>query len=146
MAQIASASTWSVRREVGKLVECRATSLRSLDELNEYKMAFRAIVEELGGPFVACTDFRQLQIMNQEVSEALLHTLRNQDARMMRSAVLVPASSPTLRLQCERLTREAANPSRRIFADPEDVKAWLSPCLDAMEQARVLEFFALPVM
>jgi hypothetical protein len=142
--QLASGPTWTVGRHVGKLVECRASALRSLDELREYSNAFRAMIEEVGGPFVVCTDFRQLQIMNQEVSAALLEDIRRPDPRMLRSAVLVPASSPTLRLQCERLTREAANPSRRICADPDDVKAWVSPCLDAVEQARVLEFLTLP--
>jgi hypothetical protein len=60
--------------------------------------------------------------------------------RLVRSALLLPRHDPSLRLQIERLLREAHNPSRRICLDAADVRVWLQPCLDAATEAEVQAF------
>jgi hypothetical protein len=103
---------------------------------------FRSAVSEIPSLVVLCADFRKVQMMSDEVVGALLDGLRQYNARIERSALMLPANAPTPRIQMERLLREAENVRRRVCADAADVKAWLSSSLDGAQQARLADFLA----
>jgi hypothetical protein len=80
--------------------------------------------------------------MSPELAGACLQSFQEGNARLERSAILLPRNVPTFRLQVERILREAKHPYRRVCKDTAEAKAWLSSCLDSAEQIRLDEFLA----
>ena len=60
---------------------------------------------------------------------------------MERTAFLV-GESAVFAMQIERVIRNAANPNRRAFRDPGDLRKWLAEILTATEAARLGEFLS----
>jgi hypothetical protein len=131
-----------VQRLAGKLLGARVGALRTVGDWFSIMGAWRSVSEQIPGPIVACADYRRLQVMDEEVAAAVVEGFRQFNLRVQRSAVMLPANSPTIRLQAERVLREAPTPGRRICVDVAEVKAWLTASLDATEQARMNEFLA----
>ena len=102
--------------------------------------SIEAIIASAPGAVSICADHRLLRVLGEEAADTLLDGFRRVNSRLGRSALLLPRHDPSVRLQLERLLREANNPSRRICLDAADVRAWLQPCLDATTQAEVQKF------
>ena len=103
---------------------------------------FREVVGKAHGKLVICADYRLLHPMAPDIANAWLGGLREMNPKLERSALLLPAGAPAVRLQIERVLREAKHPGRRACSDAAEVKAWLSSCLDSAEQARLTQFLA----
>jgi hypothetical protein len=141
--QDARTQPYVVQRLAGKLIGVRVGELRTVADCRDYANRVRGLAAERPGSIVICADYRRLRLMDKEVAEAALDGLRDLNPLLNRSALLPPADAPALRLQMERLLRDARNPGRRICTDAAEVRAWLSSCLDSTEQARLVEFLAL---
>lgn len=134
-----------VRHIAGKLLGIRTGEPRTLAEWLSLAGSFRRVADEVPGPIVVCADLRRLQWMSEEVASALLVGCVQLNPRILRSALMLPGNVPTLRLQLERLLRQAGNPARRLCLDSAEVKAWLTSSLSAAEQRGLAEFLAVPV-
>jgi hypothetical protein len=136
-----------VERLVGKLLVTRVGQLRSTEEWVTFSRRFFAAVEASPGPVVVCADYRAMQLIDDATATTVIQDLRRGNARVLRSAFLLPVGSSTVRLQVDRLLREAGNPERRTCSDPAEAKAWLGLRLDAAERAALDRFLAsLPVV
>lgn len=138
------AEPFVVRCLTGKLMGARAGQLSSMAEFVGFTELFRSEADKVVGPVVICADYRQLQVLKEEVAIAVLTGLRQFNAKLERSALMLPTHATTLRLQMDRLLREAKHPGRRVCSDAAEVKAWPSSCLDATEQSRLDEFLKAP--
>jgi hypothetical protein len=102
-------------------------------------MRYLSRLEALAGNAVVCSDYRKLDALPPDVCDALVGFTRNATPRVERSAILIPAS-PTLAMQFGRVLKEAPHPSRRVFTDGHEAKAWLSGVLTAIERDRLGHF------
>ena len=125
---------------VGRLVEARLVSLRSVDEVVTFEQAMAAAFARAGVRSVICADWRQANILAPEVAARLRDLLTRGNTHLERSAVLLAREHATFNLQVERVVREAASPGRRTFRDPEAMLAWLAETLTPAEHARATAF------
>jgi hypothetical protein len=123
----------------GRLVEIHVTNLSSMEEMNRFKLEVMDAVIH-AGKAIAVVDLRQPRIFAPEVAAALEEMLKRANPRVDRSAVLLARDHAVFSLQLERIIREAGNPSRRTFRDPEQVKGWLKDVLSISEQVRLDQF------
>ncbi len=130
----------AVRALGGALVGVRVRRLRTRTEWGELNRAFLAAAEGVAAPLVVYGDYSGLTPLSEEVANAVLQGLRSFNPKLRRAALLLPERSAVLRLQMERLLREARSAARRVCVDQEEAKAWLAPCLDSAELGRLNEF------
>ena len=131
-----------VQRVAGKLLGVRAGKLKVMADWLNLSSGVRSVAKEIPGPIVICADYRQLQVMHQDVVSPLLDEFRQFNSKVRRSALMMPSNAPTLRRQMEALLREAHHSGRRVCVDAAEVKAWLSSCLDGPERHGLDEFIA----
>lgn len=134
----------TVACNVGRLVEVRVSSMRTLDEAMHYLSDLRGLFARLRGPLVNCADLRRnaTEVYSQEVADTLIKTVTLLNSRVERAALILPRNNATFHLQTERMVRTSGHPNRRSFVEPAQAKAWLSPVLSAEERARLEEFLS----
>ena len=130
------------RLAVGRLIEVCLNDIRTVAEWNAFLRPFRRAVAATQGRLVICADYRELRVLTPAVAEAVLDSLKTVNQRHDRSALLLPKNAPTLRLQLDRLVREAKDTNRRTCILPEEAEAWLAPCLNEQERTRLTQFLA----
>ena len=126
---------WSIDRRVGKLVEIRIWSPVTLEETVPWGEAHDALVSKIDGPYVCLVDLVDATVFPQDVVEGYVTTMKNEQ-RLVRTGTILN-KSPTFGMQIQRMIREADNPNRRAFRDPNELFAWLSEVLDDRERARL---------
>jgi hypothetical protein len=132
---------YALDANVGRLLEIRAFGSLGLDDIASFK---RRLVSALpGGRVVACADFRQLEVLSAEVSNAFLGTMKLDSPLVERTAFLLDARQTLFRTQLDRILHETTNPRRRTFASAQDVESWLSEVLTAPERIRLAAFLAM---
>lgn len=130
------------QRRVGRLVEIRMEPPITYAEAVIFAAELQTIVKRMSDRFVAIADFKRVHIFPQEVVQTHVDCMRAVNAKVERTGVLIE-NSPTLSLQMARLLRDASNPKRRAFTNPNDLYAWLSEVLTAAEQARLKEVLGI---
>ncbi|MGH7435579.1 MAG: hypothetical protein ACRENE_07880 [Polyangiaceae bacterium] len=139
-----AAGTHAVERLAGNLIGLRVAEIRSVEEIETLVRRLMALVE-LQPPTVVCCDYRGLRTLDDETAAAAVQAMRAVNAKLQRSAVLLPGSSSNLRLQIERLcrdARDAGSPRRRVCSDAAEAKAWLGSSLDEEERRALDRFLA----
>lgn len=124
---------------VGRLVEVRFASPLTLDEVKEFVTEHRAITNRLARKYVGVVDLLQADVFPIPVAEALIQLLSGMAPMVERTALLIRESA-LFALQVERVIRNSNHPDRRVFRDPEQLKAWLGEVLDPTERARLERF------
>jgi hypothetical protein len=137
---VAEAPAFSVDWKVGRLVEARLIAPHTPQEIVDFTESLRRIFAVAGKSCVICADWRMANLLAPEVADALVDLLRQGNSHFERSAVLLAGRNPVFELQVERVIREAANPSRRVFRKVPEMRAWLSEILSPAETWRVREF------
>lgn len=133
---------YTVHHEVGRLVEARLATLRTVDEVIEFETAMRAAFDRVHGKAIICADWRDANILAPDVADRLLELLVRGNPRLERSAVLLSGEHAAFNLQVERIVREARNADRRTFRDTETLRAWVGERMTAEERARLGAFLA----
>jgi hypothetical protein len=128
---------WSVERRIGKLVEIRIWSPVSVEETVPWGSAHDEVIASVEGPYVCFVDLTHATVFPQDVVEAYVKTMRN-EPRLVRTATLLN-TSPTFGMQIQRMIREANNPNRRVFRDPQELVPWLGEVLEGDERGRLRE-------
>jgi hypothetical protein len=126
---------YSLGHRVGRLVEIRIWSPVSMEEAVRWGRDHDALIDSVKGPYICLVDLVDATVFPQDVVDAYVKTMRN-EPRLLRTGTLLN-QSPTLSLQIARMIREANNPERRAFRDPEQLGTWLGEVLTREERARM---------
>ena len=132
---------YSVRNEVGQLVEIRIWSPVSVEEAVGWGVEHDAAIDRVRGPYVCFVDLVDATVFPPDAVDAYVATMRN-ETRLVRTGTLLPAS-PTVALQIERMIRESGNRERRAFRNPEQLEGWLAQVLGPDEQLRLRTLCAM---
>jgi hypothetical protein len=132
---------WTVQNVVGKLVEARLTKGDS-NEVTACLTAIADAVARAAQPVVGLFDLSQIQVLGRAEADLLLKVMREDNARVERTAILVHGDA-LLEMQIERLIRAAALPSRQAFRLAGHAVRWLSPSLTPAELARLQLFLGV---
>ena len=133
---------FTVESRVGRLLEARIESLRTLDRANAYSDAIAQVVQRAPGhePMILCADHRAVAIYPQPVADQLASLFGAMNRRLLRIALLVAPTNATLSMQLGRIVREANNPDRRVFLVPAEAEAFLGEVLTGSERTRLARF------
>ena len=123
----------------GRLVEVRVTPPLTLEEIQQFVEEHKATVSRIPDRYVGVVDLRRADVFPAEVAAALIQLLSKMADRVERTAFLI-GESAVFALQIERVIRNAANPNRKAFRDPEPLKEWLGEVLNASEHFRLDTF------
>ena len=130
----------TAERHVGRLIELRMVAMDSVSDWLAYWRRVAALVSELRGQVVSCVDLRALHSIPKEIAVPMLESMRENNSRVARTALLLPTQRTVLRLQFERMFAAVVNPNRRICSDAAEAKAWLCSHLNKQEMSRLDEF------
>ncbi|MDD9943267.1 MAG: hypothetical protein OXU20_19670 [Myxococcales bacterium] len=87
-------------------------------------------LQSVGGGAIYCVDCSRMKLFAPEVAEALVALMKSDNPLIDRTGVLVNGSA-TFGMQVERMLREADNPRRRAFRDPQELADWLCDAAEA---------------
>jgi hypothetical protein len=131
---------YSLECTVGRLVESRLWTPRTVVEVARFAEKVRQVVLRLPGKCVICADWRAARVLSPDVADALVELFQRNNPHLERSAVLLSGKDASFQLQVERAAREAANEMRRTFLVASQMRAWLAEVLDDAERRRMNEF------
>ena len=133
---------FTVEVQVGRLIEARIESLRSLDRAVAYADAFAGVLQRspTTGPMILCADHRAVPVYPQAVTDKLAALFGTLNTRLARIALLVSPTNATLSMQLGRIVREANNTARRVFTVPMEAEAFLGDVLTSAERMRLGRF------
>jgi hypothetical protein len=134
----------SIAKKSGRLVEVRAKSPLTMEELVKFKTEVVDLLKTLDQKFVSCVDLRQLRLLQQPQTEVIEKILLNNNPMFERSAYLLSEGRSGLAMQFERLIQEAKNPSRRAFHNEDEVVSWLRETMTMSEVIRLKVFLGEP--
>lgn len=133
---------FSVELRVGRLVEARVLRLGTREDADAYGLAVAACAQRVSGRPVLLADHRAVRIYPQRAADRLVELFRPNNTRYARIAVVVSPLNATLRMQLERLVREASSDHRRVCTDADAALAHLSTSLERSELDRARAFLA----
>ena len=128
-----------IQNIVGRLVEVRVAPPLTVEEVKQFVDEHKATVSRIQDRYVGVVDLRRADIFGADVTDALIQLLSRMAERVERTAFLI-GESAVFALQIERVIRNAANPNRRTFREPEPLKEWLGEVLNAGERFRLNRF------
>jgi len=131
-------------REVGRLIEVRRTWPVEPSDFDEAAIAhWLQLVQSVERP-VVCIDLRQASVLPPKLADNLSLLMGRSKGRYERVANIFAPSNPTLFMQLERIAREIADPTRRVFTDVHAAIQWLDEVLTAEERTRLRAFLLGP--
>jgi len=133
---------YHIESVVGRLIESRLEWLNSASDVDALERSLGAAFRHTGPGAIICSDWRGVEILPPDVSDAVLQLLRRDNERLLRSAILLSPANAIFTLQVERLLREAENPARRAFRDLGQLLAWVAEVLRPEELDRARALFA----
>jgi hypothetical protein len=133
---------FSVDVRVGRLVEARVTSLFTREDADAYGLAVATAAMRASGAPVLLADHRAVRIYPQPAADRLVELFRPNNTRYARIAVVVSPLNATLRMQLERLVREARSDHRRVCTEADAALEHLASSLDPRELERARAFLA----
>ena len=128
-----------IQNMVGRLVEVRVTPPLTLDEIKQFVEEHKATVSRIPDRYVGVVDLHRADVFPAEVAAALIQLLSQMADRVERTAFLI-GESAVFALQIERVIRNAANPNRKSFREPGQLKEWLGEILNASARLRLDRF------
>lgn len=132
---------FSSEHHEGRLIELRVVSPITLEEAAALYRAHVEVISKISGDFIVAVDLRRAFVFPPQVTDQLIALATQLNPRLLRSAILINQSA-ILGLQAERAIKEAGNPNRRTFREPEDLEQWLAEILTKTELSRLHEFLA----
>jgi hypothetical protein len=131
----------TVENVTGRLVEVRVAAPLSLDEVKQFVREHQAAIARIPERYIGVVDLFHADVFPVDVAQSLIELMSGMASRVERTAFLV-GESAVFAMQIERLIRNAANPNRRAFRDPGDLRNWLTEILTPTEAARLGEFLS----
>jgi hypothetical protein len=91
---------------------------------------------------VVASDLVLTRTLPPDIAEAFIALMRADNPRVERSGFLIADDAATFALQLERMIKEAASASRRVFRSGAAWQAWLAEVLSPEEAERLKAFAA----
>lgn len=129
----------TVENVAGRLVEVRVATPLTLEEVQQFVREHQTVAHRIPEKYVGVVDLLHADVFPADVAQRLIQLLSAMADRVERSAFLI-GESAVLALQVERVIRNAANPNRRAFRDPQQLRQWLEEILTRTERNRLAEF------
>jgi hypothetical protein len=131
----------SIHRE-GRLVLMRVTAPVTAADTDDLVGQVRMNIIAAPAKVVFFADLTGAGLLPAEVEAPIVTTFMRDNAKIERSAIVVAAGKSGLTLQIERLVRDAKNPNRRAFDQPDAAVRWASELLTEAEQTSLQGFVA----
>jgi hypothetical protein len=132
------------RIRTGHLVEVRAPrGLTSPMRVTAFTADVVTAVREAGGRALLCADYRRASPLLPEAAGPWAHAMRETNAQILRSAVLVDPDNTMFNLQIERVVRCAGHSGhRRIFTDLLELREWMRDAATEAERQAIDAFLS----
>ena len=137
-----TSADFTVEIRAGRLVEARVRGLSTSEDTDAYGLAVAAAAQRAPGRPVLLADHRRVRVYPQPAADRLVELFRPNNTRYARIAVVVSPLNAILRMQLERLVREARSDHRRVCTEAEAALEHLASSLDAREFERARAFLA----
>lgn len=105
----------------------------------KYVTSIRGLLERREQAAVFFVDSRVAPVLSQDVASTLITVMKEDNEDIERTAVLV-GNHATLRMQMNRMWRDAGSTKRRGFDRVEDLYAWLGVPLSQEEKNALRDF------
>ena len=132
---------FSIEVKVGRLLEIRLMAPVTIQDIELGSQRLVQIFRQHPGKLVGVGDFSKATVFSPEVADRMIEVMKTDNPGLERSGILV-SESAIFSLQLERLISHAANPRRRCFRDPFELKAFVGGILNHEEHLRLAQFFA----
>ena len=126
----------------GRLIEVKAEGHVSVAEVMVFRSQFTDNLVRAAQRVVICTDLRTAAAFGPEVSLMLLGMMKSDNPILERSGHLTQPDT-AFGSQLEEMVLLANNPSRRAFAEAEELTRFLAPVLSPSERLRLRQFLQL---
>lgn len=123
-----------VEGPIGRLIVFRIVPPVSDDNSGRASADLRAAIVASAVPVVVVSDLRVARAFSPDTTDRFIALMKADNPKIERSALLVDEEARTLGLQAQRMVKEAAHASRRVFSDPAELREWLAPVLSSQEQ------------
>jgi hypothetical protein len=128
------------RIHAGRLLEIRVRAgYRTVSDVDDMIAMIAAELARVppATRILIAADWRQCSVFTPSVAERATQMLTGGNPRLERSAILHDPGQPTSVLQVFRLAREAKLPNRRVFTNPDEMRAWLAEVSQPDELTRL---------
>jgi hypothetical protein len=129
----------TVENVAGRLVEVRVATPLTMEEVQQFVREHQTVANRIPEKYIGVVDLLHADVFPADVAQRLIQLLSAMADRVERSAFLI-GESAVLALQVERVIRNAANPNRKAFRDPQQLRQWLEEILTRTERSRLAEF------
>jgi hypothetical protein len=127
---------------IGRLVEVRIRRLADVADVESLNAGVFAAMHRAGREAVICADNRRASPLQRGIADAWSRGMRKANGSIARSAILVDPSNMMFNLQIERVVHCAGSPTRRLFADREELQNWLEGDLTEPERRALRRFLS----
>ena len=134
-----------MERNVGRLIEVRVVPPLNVAVMHAGRASLVEAISRVVGRAVLVLDQRRVRVMPAKGLDALAGFMREDNPRIERSALLLPADNAILSMQIQHAIRAAGNPERRAFTDCDQCRSWLEEVLSDDELARLQVFLDEPI-
>jgi hypothetical protein len=131
----------SIHRD-GRLVLMRLTSPITSADTEDVVAQVRMNMIAAVAKVVFFADLTGAERLPPEAEDKILATFTRDNPKLERSAILVAPHRSGIALLLERLARDARNPNRRVFDQPEVATRWINELLTEAEQTSIREFLS----
>lgn len=136
---IDSGTMYSVNNVAGRLVEVKLASPLSMEEVQQFTQKHVAIMRKIRVKYVGVVNLLEANVFPMAVADGLSSLLAGAAGHVERTALLI-GESAVFGLQVERVIREANDPNRRTFRDPNHLATWLGAVLTEAERRQLERF------
>lgn len=89
---------------------------------------------------IVCVDLMHAKVLPSHLIEPIIGMMKQLKDYVDRMAFLLPANGAVIRLQVERMIREAKSPARRAFTSAQEMLGWFSEIATEEENVQLQAF------
>jgi hypothetical protein len=130
------------RVRAARIVEVHVRRLPTLDDVESLHAQVLAAVRRAGPGAVICADHRFASPLSREVADVWSRNMRGNNGGIVRGALLLDPANTMYNLQVERVVHCAGSAARRLFADIEELRDWVSDALTEPEREALRGLFS----
>jgi hypothetical protein len=131
-----------IRNQVGRLIEVVVESPTTSAEWKALPKQLSSIHSRISEKYMYCANISRAKLLQPEEAEPMKKIMYLDNPRLVRTAIYLGSNSAILMLQMERLIREAGNPARKAFRDPQKLISWMAEVTTPEEEQRIREIYS----
>jgi hypothetical protein len=130
---------WTVEKVAGRLIQIRVNGLDSPYEVQRFSEAIQKAAAATRDA-VLIVDLRTPIVFEEAVANAVIELMTKANNVRTKTAILLAADHKLFGLQLRRLARQAGDPQRQTFEDPDEMLSWIGDALNTVEKRHAKEF------